>query len=118
MGFDKLEIYKLASELAEWIYDLTENFPDNERYVLIVQIRRAVLSIGANIAEGNDRFHYKERIHFLYYARGSLAEVKHFMLFSKNRNYINKKELEDFLTRYKNCQIKINNCINSISDKV
>ena len=112
--FDDLEIYKLAEDLAGWIYDLTDKFPSDEKFNVISQLRRAVTSVGANIAEGYGRFHYKENIQFCRQARGSLVEIKHFMLFSKKRNYITENILNHFLSKYKQLQIKINNYINCI----
>ena len=115
--FDNLEVYKLASELAYWIYDLTNKFPLEEKYNVISQIRRAATSVGANIAEGYGRYHFKENIQFCRQARGSLSEVKHFVLFSEKRTYLDKKTLDEFLAKYTKLQIKLNNYIRSIGKK-
>jgi four helix bundle protein len=115
--FDDLEVYQLALELADWMYDLTAGFPEEERYNVISQLRKAATSIGANIAEGYGRFHYKENIQFSRQARGSLSETKHFMLFSKRRKYIADKEYLEFSDKYRNLQVKLNNYINSIGKK-
>ena len=115
--FDDLEIYQLSLDLADWIYELTTEFPSEEKYNVTSQVRDAVTSIGANIAEGFGRFHYKENIQFCRQARGSLSETKHFMIFSKRRKYISQEAYEQFLTNYKKLQIKINNYINSIGKK-
>ena len=115
--FDDLEIYRLALDLADWIYDLTTEFPTAERYNVTSQLRKAATSIGANIAEGYGRFHYKENIQFCRQARGSLSEVKYFLLFSLKRNYISMNNYEEFLKEYRNLQVKINNYINSILRK-
>ena len=116
--FDDLQVYQLASELADWVYDLTTNFPQDEKYNVTSQIKKAVTSVGANIAEGYGRFHYKENIQFCRQARGSLAETKHFMLFGKKRDYVNKEILEKFLTEYTKLQVKLNNYINSIGKNI
>ena len=112
--FDDLQIYQLALSLADWIYDITAGFPSKELYNVVSQLRRAATSVGANIAEGYGRFHYKENIQYCRQARGSLAETKHFMLFSKKRKYIVQKILDDFLAKYRDLQVKINNYIKSI----
>jgi four helix bundle protein len=112
--FDDLEIYQLSLDLADGIYDLTATFPSEERYNTTSQLRKAAASIGANIAEGYGRFHYKENIQFCRQSRGSLAETKHFMLFSKRRSYIKQKTYDDFLLKYRHLQVKINNYISSI----
>ena len=72
--FEKLEVYQRAVDLAEKIAALTETFPAKGYYHLIDQIRRASLSISMNIAEGNGRWHAKERKNFFWIARGSVFE--------------------------------------------
>ena len=58
--FHELEVYRLAENWADWIYDITENFPSEEKYGLSSQLRRAAVSIGGNIAEGFGRYFFKE----------------------------------------------------------
>ena len=58
--FHELEVYRLAENLADWIYDISENFPSEEKYGLSSQLRRAAVSIGGNIAEGFGRYFFKE----------------------------------------------------------
>jgi len=72
--FEKLEVYKRAVDLAEKIAALTKTFPAKEYYPLVDQLRRASLSISLNIAEGNGRWHVKERKNFFWIARGSVFE--------------------------------------------
>jgi four helix bundle protein len=115
--FDELEVYQLSFDLADWIYDLTAKFPDDEKYNLISQLRRASTSIGANIAEGYGRFHYKENQQFCRQARGSLTECKHFILFAYKRKYISLSERDEFINKYTKLKIKLNNYINSIGTR-
>ncbi|MEW6684610.1 MAG: four helix bundle protein [Candidatus Edwardsbacteria bacterium] len=112
--FDDLEVYKLSIELADRIYDITSRFPEEEKYNVVSQLRRAGTSIGANIAEGYGRFHYKENQQFCRQARGSLTETKHFMLFSLKRKYITGEEYDKFIKDYINLKVKLNNYIKSI----
>ena len=63
-GFEKLYVWKEARILTVLIYELTEKFPDKEKFGLINQMRRASVSTGANIAEGSSRFSVKEQAHF------------------------------------------------------
>lgn len=116
--FDDLEIYQLSIELSDWLYEITANFPIEEKYNIISQLRRAATSIGANIAEGYGRFHYKENIQFARQARGSLSETKHFMIFAQKQKYICNEIFEEFLKKYRNLQVKINNYINSIGRQI
>ncbi|NTU82795.1 MAG: four helix bundle protein [Chloroflexales bacterium] len=71
-----LEVWQRAMDLAEEVYQQTQNFPREELYGLTSQIRRAAVSVPANIAEGYGRIHRKEYIHHLSIARGSLWEVE------------------------------------------
>lgn len=60
--FYDLDVWKEAHNLSIEIYKLTDKFPKKEIYAIVDQIRRASTSVGANIAEGFGRFHYKEKI--------------------------------------------------------
>src|SRR3990170_3533905 len=71
--FEKLEVYQRALDLAGKISGLTESLPE-KHYHLVDQLRRASLSISLNIAEGNGRWHAKERKSFFRIARGSVFE--------------------------------------------
>ncbi len=62
-------------ELSKKIYVITKSFPDDEKYGMVSQMRRAVVSISLNIAEGKGRYYNKVFVQFLYQARGSLFEV-------------------------------------------
>ena len=70
-----LIIYQKAKELVIQVYKLLEQFPDAERFALCNQLRRAVVSIPSNIAEGMGRVSNKDQAHFLNIAYGSLMEV-------------------------------------------
>ncbi len=71
--FEKLEVYQKAVGLAEMISKLTDTFPKGN-YYLVDQINRAALSISANLAEGNGRWHEADRRQFFWIARGSAQE--------------------------------------------
>lgn len=77
------------------IYIITKDFPTDEKYGLISQMRRASSSIGANIAEGFERYHFKDKIRFYYQARGSIAEIQNFLLLSRDLKFITQT---DFIT--------------------
>ena len=70
--FEDLEAYKLAREFRKKIFGLIRMLPDEEKYNLVNQMRRAATSLTNNIAEGHGRFHYQENIQFCRQARGSL----------------------------------------------
>lgn len=83
-GFRTLTTWQKAYELALEIYKTTKDYPKHEQFALVSQIRRAYLSVVANIAEGYERQHRKEDIQFLTAAKGSLGEVEAYLLFSKD----------------------------------
>lgn len=89
-----LEVQKKSIELTKNVYLVTKNFPKEEIYGLINQIRRASVSIPSNIAEGASRQSNKEFIQFLYIALGSLAELETQLIISKEIGYINKIEFD------------------------
>ncbi|MBI5645330.1 MAG: four helix bundle protein [Ignavibacteriae bacterium] len=71
-----LEAWKKGIELSEAVYAATRRFPDDERFGLTSQMRRAAVSIPTNIAEGAARSGPREYAHYLYIARGSLSELE------------------------------------------
>ena len=88
-----LEVWKLAIKLAGNVYQYTEKYPKNELFGITSQMRRASVSIGANIAEGAARQSNKEFIQFLYIALGSASELDTLIEISRE-TYLN--ELQDF----------------------
>jgi len=74
-AFEDLEVYQAASEFRRKIYTLLKRLPQEEKYALAEQMRRAAISLTNNIAEGHGRFHYQENIQFLRHSRGSLEEL-------------------------------------------
>ncbi len=73
--FEKLDVWHKAIEFADRVYEVTRGFPDNERFGLISQMRRAAVSISSNIAEGSGRSSDKEFVRFVEIAYSSLMEV-------------------------------------------
>lgn len=73
-SFQKLEIYSLSKELVKIIYELTNKFPDKEKFALVLQMNRAVISIPSNIAEGTSRKGLKDKLNFVNYSYSSLLE--------------------------------------------
>jgi len=71
-----LDVWKLSIQLLKDIYQLTSKFPSEEKFGLVAQIRRAVVSIPSNIPEGEARNSDKDYIRFLYISLGSLSEIE------------------------------------------
>ncbi|MBI4654186.1 MAG: four helix bundle protein [Nitrospirae bacterium] len=93
-SFKKLTVWQKVYKFVLNIYKQTQKFPSSELYGLNSQIRRASVSILANIAEGSERQYKKEFVQFLSIARGSLAEVETYLMLAKDLGYF--KE-EDFI---------------------
>lgn len=74
-NFEKLEVWQKAILFANHVYSITRSFPDNEKFGLTSQMRRAAVSISSNIAEGSGRFSTKDFARFVEYATGSVFEV-------------------------------------------
>src|SRR3954465_124005 len=73
--FEKLDVWRLAVDLAEKVYGMTKSFPGDERFGLTNQMRRAAVSISSNIAEGSGRVSDNDFARFLEFSYGSLMEV-------------------------------------------
>lgn len=86
-----------ADKLAQECYKLTEKFPKEELYVITSQLRRAILSVPANIIEGYARNRKKVFLNHLEIAYASLAESKYFIYFSHARKYISKEDYEKII---------------------
>ena len=93
--FAKIKAWKHADDLCVAIYKLTRQFPKEELYGIVSQIRRAAVSIPTNIAEGSARKSAKEYINFLYVAKGSLAETEYLLYLSNRLDYLTKEEFEE-----------------------
>jgi four helix bundle protein len=92
-SFKDLKIWQLGMEIVEDIYEFTKKFPREEIYGLTSQIRRAAVSIPANIAEGFRRYHSKEHRQFLAVAMGSLAELETELLLAVRLKFISQDEV-------------------------
>lgn len=115
--FKQLNVWKESHRLMLKIYEVSSNFPKEETYSLTSQVRRAALSVPANIAEANGRYHYAETIHFLYNARGSAEEVRNFLKASLDLRFINKEQYQELEKGYEGLIKGINSFIKSIRSK-
>lgn len=116
--FYDLEIWKESHKLCLKIYSLTKDFPSKETYGLSDQLRRASSSVGANIAEGFGRYHYKEKIKFYYNSRGSVCEIQNFLFLAKDLQYVDKEKARDIFKRYEDLNKRINQFIKSVQKKM
>lgn len=96
--FTDLNVWKEGHKLVIMVYKITKTFPKEETYSLVNQMRRAVSSITANIAEGFGRQGYKEKIQFYYLAQGSLIE-KNFIIIAKDVGYLKPGQFEELINQ-------------------
>jgi four helix bundle protein len=92
-GFESLEFYQDSLKLLKAAYRLAASLPDYERYNLSDQLRRATCSVALNIAEAYGRYHYLDRLRFMYIARGSLAETKSAFIIAESIGYCTAEQL-------------------------
>jgi four helix bundle protein len=114
MRFEKLEIWNDAIVLANNLYVITSNFPSSELYGLVSQIRRAGVSVSANIAEGTGRRTNKDLIHFLHISKGSLYELISLLTIAKQQNLITDSYFDTSKSEIQILSMKITSFINSI----
>ncbi len=92
--FQSLIVWQKGHQLVLDIYRKTKNFPDDERFCLVSQMRRAAISITANIAEGYRKRGKKDKLRFFNISQGYLAEIYNYIILSRDLQYISE---EDFI---------------------
>jgi four helix bundle protein len=90
----KLDVWKMSDNLALNVYRSTRKFPDDEKFGIVSQLRRASLSVPTNIVEGYARKGDKELARFINISLGSLAETKYLLYFSNRLKYLGDKEYQ------------------------
>ena len=93
----RLDVWKRSLELVTKIYKVTALFPDEEKFGLVSQMRRAAVSIPSNIAEGAGRSSGKQFAYFLDVAQGSIAELETQILISRNLRFLSSSQVEPLL---------------------
>ncbi|HEX6193720.1 MAG TPA: four helix bundle protein [Chitinophagaceae bacterium] len=108
-SFERLEVWQLARELTRLLYKTTSKFPPDERFGLISQIRRAAVSVAANIAEGSSRMSPKDQARFTVFSFSSLIEVFNHLTIAKDLEYIDEFHLNDYRKRIQLLSVKLTN---------
>ena len=114
--YHDLEVYKKAIQYAKVVYSITENFPDKEKFGLISQSRRAVVSISANIAEGWGRDSSKNYTQFLKISRGSLYELDTLLTIALELYYINHDDWKSLFVSNEEISKMLNSLIRKIEN--
>lgn len=94
-SFEKLDVWQETRQLAVKIYKITRSFPEDERFGMISQMRRAGISISSNIAEGTSRYSGKDQIRFYEIAYGSLMELLNQLIISCDLEFIREEYLKN-----------------------
>jgi len=94
-SFERLKVWQNARALVLDVYQITENFPKNEKFGLTDQIRRAAISIPSNLAEGSSRITSKDQAHFTNLAYSSLMELLNHFYLAFDLQYISKDTLNE-----------------------
>lgn len=117
-SFEKLNVWQEAKKLVVDVYHLLDEFPKFEKYALCDQIRRAVVSVPSNIAEGSGRKSLKEQIRFLEISYGSMMETFNQLLIAIDLTYITEESVEAIKPRIDAVAKMINGLSNSYSAKL
>ena len=94
-SFTDLKAWQEGHKLVLAIYGISKEFPKEEIYSLVDQMRRSAVSVTSNIAEGFGRQGYKEKVQFYYLAQGSLTELKNQLLIAKDIGYLKEKQFSE-----------------------
>ncbi|MCF6347687.1 MAG: four helix bundle protein [Flavobacteriaceae bacterium] len=109
-SFEKLEVWKESIRLVKIIYEITDEFPNEEKFGLVSQLRRASISISSNLSEGTSRITNKDKAHFTTMSFSSALEVLNQLIISKELQFVSE---EDYLELRKMIS-KITNMLNSL----
>jgi len=99
-GLENLKIYQLAENLEIDVHFVTEKFPKDEQYRSIDQIRRSSSAVANNISEGYARHTYKEKVRYLYIAKGEAEETKRNILRSSKKGFLGEEPANAIADRY------------------
>ena len=112
-SYRDLRIWREGYALVMEIYSVTSVFPSDERFGLISQMRRAAVSVPSNIAEGFGRT-WRERVHFLTVARGSIHEITCQCMIAKDLNFLRSEKAVALIARYDGLSAGVHAAISQI----
>lgn len=117
-SFETLEVYDKARNLVKEVYLLQNSFPKEERYALGDQVRRAAVSITANLAEGSGRKSLREKIHFIEISFGSMMEVFCELQTACDLGYIKEKQFDELRPMFTDIAKMLSGLRNSLESKL
>lgn len=116
-SFEDLEVWRKCRQLRIDISVLLKQFPDEEKYRLIDQLKRCSRSVTANIAEGHGRYHYLDNLKFCRNSRGSLNEILDHLICAHDESLINDEQLQNLRGKYEECFRLLNGYISFLKKK-
>ena len=117
-SFEKLAAYLEAKDLVKHVYCLTKHFPEEEKFCLTGQIRRAIISVASNIAEGSGRISIKEKLRFLEISYGSLMEAYCQISIGRDLGYVSPNEFAEIRNKFFHASALLNGLRNYFSEKI
>ena len=117
-AFENLDAWKEARKLVVAVYQLLDKFPNFEKYALCDQIRRSIVSVPSNLAEGSGRVSPKEQLHFFEISYGSLMESYNQLILAADLKYISNDELEGIFPQIDTVARMLNGLRSSIIKKL
>jgi len=99
-GLENLKVYQMAEDLEILLHKVTGKFPSDEKWRSIDQIRRSSASVANNISEGYTRHSYKEKIRYLYIAKGEAEETKRNIIRSSKKGFIEDNVTNELVDKY------------------
>lgn len=117
-NYEQLEVFQKSHTLVLEIYNITDSFPSHEKFRIVDQMIRSAYSVPSNIVEGNSKNTTKEYLNFLYISRGSIHELKYFLLLSRDLSYISDKVYQKLLSECDAVGKMLNAMKNSLKRKI
>lgn len=114
-SFTDLIVWRKGHWLVVELYKITAMFPRSETYALVDQIRRCVVSITSNIAEGFSRRGRKEKMQFYFMALGSLTELQNLLVVARDVGYLTSEDFQKFAEKTVELSKMLNGLIKSLS---
>ncbi|MBQ0023207.1 MAG: four helix bundle protein [Prevotellaceae bacterium] len=115
-SFTDIKAWQFSHEFVLMVYKITKTFPEDEKYGLTSQFRRAAVSIPANIAEGYKKLSKADKLRFFNIAQGSLEECRYYIILSEGLKYINKEEENGLLEQINKASWYLNAYCNGVSN--
>lgn len=116
-GLENLKVYQMAEALEIEVYKITKDFPKEEKYGSVNQLRRSSASVANNIAEGYTRHSYAEKVRYLYIAKGEAEETKRNIIRSAKKDLLPEPVANELSDKYTSLLKAISGYIKFLNDK-